>query len=349
LAPQERSIIFITDTSDVALCTAITDPGSNTLSFTGCTIPVTTTVTTFKVRITPKTHAGMPAVPGASYAVTGTVTAFTSTNTQAGTDSGSATVTVDNLSPDNVTGAGVTPGDTQATVSWANPGLDFSNVLVLRNTATIGDVPTEGSTPAVDDPIGSSVVRYTISGTSFVDTGLTNGTQYFYRIFAKDIYGNYAATGIEVSTTPSSGFTMTTGSYTGNGTGQSITGLGFQPSLDPDGFTVGSRVQINQSGVENHWVAFKAAPGSLHLGSYTGSGVGQTISGVGFQPDWVMTLPASAGRSATQKTASLPVANSTYMSSGLIWNYMTGFTAPTRETAWTIGASRWASPRSTWS
>ena len=195
----------ITDTSNVAQCTAITDPGSNTLSFTGCTIPVTTTVTTFKVRITPKTHANMPAVPGASYAVTGTVTAFTSTNTQAGTDTGSATVTVDNLSPSNVTGAGATPGDTQATVSWTNPGGDFSNVLVLRNTATIGDVPTEGSSPAIDSTIGSSVVRYIASGTSFIDTGLTNGTPYFYRIFAKDTNGNYAATGVEVSATPASG------------------------------------------------------------------------------------------------------------------------------------------------
>ncbi len=77
----------ITNTSNVAQCTAITNPGSNTLSFTGCSISVTTTATTFKVRITPKTHANMPAVPGASYAVTGTITAFTSTNTQAGIDS----------------------------------------------------------------------------------------------------------------------------------------------------------------------------------------------------------------------------------------------------------------------
>jgi hypothetical protein len=143
----------------------------------------------------------MPAVPGASYAVTGTVTAFTSTNTQAGTDTGSATVTVDNLSPDNVTGAGATPGDTQATVSWTNPGSDFSNVLVLRNTATIGDVPTEGSSPAVDSTIGTSVVRYIANGTSFIDTGLTNGIPYFYRIFAKDPNGNYADTGVEVSAT----------------------------------------------------------------------------------------------------------------------------------------------------
>ena len=194
----------ITNASNVAQCTSITNPGSNTLSFSGCTIPVTDTVTTFKVRITPKTHATMPPVPGASYAVTGTVTAFTSTNGQAGTDTDSATVTIDNLSPGNVTGESATPGDTQVTVSWTNPGdTDFSNLVVLRNTATISDVPSEGSSPAVDSMIGTSVVRYISSGTSFVDTGLTNGQIYYYRIFAKDTNGNYSDTGVEVSATPS--------------------------------------------------------------------------------------------------------------------------------------------------
>jgi hypothetical protein len=90
-------------------------------------------------------------------------------------------------------------------VSWTDPGGDFSNVVVLRNTVTIPDVPVEGSSPAIDSPNGTSVVRYIANGTSFVDTGLTNGTPYFYRIFAKDTNGNYAATGVEVSATPDSG------------------------------------------------------------------------------------------------------------------------------------------------
>ena len=56
------------------VCTDIDNPSSTTLSFTGCSLAVTTTPATFKIRVTPKTHANMPAVPGASYATTATVT-----------------------------------------------------------------------------------------------------------------------------------------------------------------------------------------------------------------------------------------------------------------------------------
>ena len=96
-----------------------------------------------------------------------------------------------------------TPDAGQVTVNWTNPGdADFSNLVILRNTATISDVPTEGSSPAVNDSINTSVVRYISNGTALVDTGLGNGTQYFYRIFAKDTNGNYSATGVEVFATP---------------------------------------------------------------------------------------------------------------------------------------------------
>ena len=190
------------DNGSTTYFTAVSNPASDTVNFSGGTaIPVTTTSTQFKVRITPKSHANMPA--GSEYAVTGTITSFTSTNAQAGTDSASATLTIDNLSPGNVTGASATPGYTQVTVSWTNPGdADISNLVVLRNTATISDVPAEGSSSAIDDTIGTSVVRYIASGTSFIDTGLID-TTYYYRIFAKDTNGNYAATGVEVSATPS--------------------------------------------------------------------------------------------------------------------------------------------------
>lgn len=192
--------VDLTDNSNVAKCSAVINPTSNIISFTGCTAPVTTSATTYKVRITPKTHALQPSPnTGESYATTGTVTAFTSTNaSQVLADTGSATITIDNLSPAPTTGAGTTVGDTQLTVSWTNStSTDFSNVVVLRDTATIGTggTPAEGSTPIVGSSCGGTAcqVRYISSGTSFVDTGLTNDTTYYYRFFAKDTNGNYTA------------------------------------------------------------------------------------------------------------------------------------------------------------
>jgi outer membrane protein assembly factor BamB len=197
---------------------SMSNPTSDVIDLTlSVNISVTSTSATYKVRIIPKTHANMPAPPGDTYPVSATITSFTSSNDHSGSDTAGAVVTIDNKSPANATSASATPGAGQVTVSWTNPtDTDFSNLVVLRNTATITDVPTEGSTPAVDSSVGTSVVRYISNGTSLTDTGLTGGTQYFYRIFAKDSNGNYSATGVEVSTTPSVGVTIGEASNNGN-------------------------------------------------------------------------------------------------------------------------------------
>src|SRR5947208_828550 len=184
----------------------VNNPSSDTVTFAAMSIPVSITCALpcpYKIRITPMSHANMPAHPCKTYAVTAKITSFTSSNLQSGTDTASATVTIDNQSPGVVTGASATPGSGQVTVSWTNPGDgDFSNVIVLRNTATITDVPAEGTAPAVNATVGTSVVRYISNGTSFIDTSLAGGT-YYYKIFAKDSNGNYSATGVQVFATVS--------------------------------------------------------------------------------------------------------------------------------------------------
>ena len=61
-------------------------------------------------------------------------------------------------------------------------------------------------------------------------------------------------------------------------------------SLDADGFTVGSHLDVNTSGTTYYWVAMKAGS-DLSVGSYVGNGSdNRSISGVGFQPVWVITL-----------------------------------------------------------
>ena len=247
-------VSITSDDGNTTYFSAISNPSDNSLDFSGETpIPVSTTPTQFKIRVTPKTHANMAAPPGALYALSPRVSAFTSTDVQAGSDSNANTLTVDNESPGNVTGAAANEGNDSVEVEWTNPGAsDFSNVLVLRHTTTISDTPTEGSSPSLDASVGSSVVRYNGSGTSFTDSGLDNGTEYFYRIFAKDSRGNYSQTGVEVSATPAlpdvptvttgsaSGTTSATlsGNITATGDGDNISVRGFAWGTSPTLTTV---------------------------------------------------------------------------------------------------------------
>jgi hypothetical protein len=204
--------VDITNTSNVAQCTAVTSLSSNTVVFSTCTIPATTSETTFKVRITPKAHGDMPAVPGASYATTGWVTSFTTTNTQSGSDTGSATITVDNLSPAGTTGANASPGDGQVDVGWTPPGdSDFQQVYIYCKTSSMisGEAPTEGTDPSVDGTACDGTARMKYKGTASPQTisSLTNDTLYYFRIYARDDNGNFTAYAStqEVSATPVAG------------------------------------------------------------------------------------------------------------------------------------------------
>ena len=61
-------------------------------------------------------------------------------------------------------------------------------------------------------------------------------------------------------------------------------------SLSSDGFTVGTDARVNESGTTYYWVAMRAGS-DLTVGSYTGNGTNnRPITGVGFQPDWLVTL-----------------------------------------------------------
>lgn len=189
---------------------AVSNPGSDTVVFSGgVPIPVTTAATEFKVRITPKTHAAMPAPPGSSYAVTGTVTAFTSTNGQAGTDGASATVTVDNLSPAGATAVSGSAGDARVTLNWTtSASTDFSRSVMLRWTgaAAGAEVPAEGTDYANGNTVGGATVvcvrtadaaSTAVSGVDGAGTGgcsataLASGQAYTYKVFQKDANGNY--------------------------------------------------------------------------------------------------------------------------------------------------------------
>ena len=81
-------------------------------------------------------------------------------------------------------------------------------------------------------------------------------------------------------------------------------------SLDANGFTLGTDVNVNGSGNNYHWMAFQAVAGELSVGSYTGDGAAThaiTING-SFQPDYLYILPENTG--AANYNSSLSPASS---------------------------------------
>jgi len=69
-------------------------------------------------------------------------------------------------------------------------------------------------------------------------------------------------------------------------------------SLDADGFTIGTDPDVNGNNVGQHWTAIGgsdcSATGTFCVGSYGGTGVDQSITTVGFQPDLVVVKRAGA-------------------------------------------------------
>ncbi len=200
------SLVEITNDAGTTVYGSAANPGSDTVAVTLTTnIPVTTTATQYKVRVTPRAHANMPLPQGATYTVTGTVTAVVDSSVSVYNDSTSATVTIDNLSPDNPNGVTGTPCVGQVTLNWFNPiDADFSQVVILRRTgAAVADIPVEGTTYVAGNIIGASSVVYVGSLATFINTGLANGSAYYYRIFSRDSCGNYSTGAAAGPFTPS--------------------------------------------------------------------------------------------------------------------------------------------------
>ena len=65
-------------------------------------------------------------------------------------------------------------------------------------------------------------------------------------------------------------------------------------SLDADGFTVGLNARVNSADVGYEWMAFRAQEGLLKVGSYTGNGTSQSVTGLGFSPEYAAVFSAGA-------------------------------------------------------
>ncbi len=65
-------------------------------------------------------------------------------------------------------------------------------------------------------------------------------------------------------------------------------------SLDADGFTVGLNARVNSADIGYEWMAFRAQEGLLRVGSYTGNGTSQSVTGLGFSPEYAAVFSAGA-------------------------------------------------------
>ncbi len=138
---------------------------------------------------------------------------FNGTTNTSGSATASGAQTIQDISPDDVTGLSATGGTSEAVISWTNPSC-FDELIVVAHTATISGIPsgtytansqdfTDGTNPSF--PTAGKVV-YNGTGTTTTITGLTNGTQYFFKVFARK--GSTWSAGVEDDATPSAGIAV---------------------------------------------------------------------------------------------------------------------------------------------
>lgn len=195
------------DPTDPTLGTITGSSGSGeTLSFTG-----------FTQSLSPGTHylfvtldASSCSTPGNTINITSTpLSAFTySSVTTSGTPTAGSSYTFTIGSVPNVTGLAATPGNAQVTLNWTNPTC-FSDVLIVAHTSSITGTPSGTSYPFNTNytlapaftPAGKVVYQGTASSQTI--TGLTNGTEYFFKVFVRN--GTSWSSGVEVKMTPWNG------------------------------------------------------------------------------------------------------------------------------------------------
>ena len=84
-----------------------------------------------------------------------------------------------------------TGGNHKVDLSWTNPSdSDFVEVEIRRSTQGFPATPTSGNHV------------YNCACQSYQDTGRTNGTTYYYSIFARDEVPNYSTAATDSATPP---------------------------------------------------------------------------------------------------------------------------------------------------
>jgi hypothetical protein len=234
---------------------------------------------------------------------------------------------------------------------------DASGVAEIRTSTMTGDntKPMTGATALTANLIQSLDSDGFTLGT---DNAVNRNNKAFHWVAFKSYTGH-----------------MALGTYTGNGTSKSITGLGFSPeyamvlpaantaavqrmsamtrtftfgadtgsttgitSLDSNGFSVGNSTSVNTNAATYHYIAWNQDIDEMKTTSYTGTGASHAVTGVGFQPSFVMVHAndTTTGRAGAMRSSALSGTASQLFTATA--NESTGITALANG-SFTVGAS----------
>jgi trimeric autotransporter adhesin len=229
--------------------------------------------------------------------------------------------TPDNTAP-NVPGAITAIGASSggANVSWvaAAGGVDGGGYLVIRyasNVPSSSDDPIQNGIYKFANTVGSGIVRYIGSSTSFTDTNLTPGVDYYYKVYTVDKAFNYSNESVTTAPTQS---LATTYYYKGTGLltdlsswGQNTNGTGTAPLNFTDAsqvFEIRNTTNVTLDGV---WtVGESPANGTkVRLGNASLSAISFTLnSGASIGPsgtgNFDVMLPSSGNQTIIYKSTS---------------------------------------------
>ncbi len=108
----------------------------------------------------------------------------TDASTNLGTSGDQTFTTVVDAPPANVGGLLIAEGNAQLTLSWVNPpDVDLASIRVIMCPNALPD--------SIVDPDCATVFNGLAN--SFIHNGLTNGTTYYYGVFARDLAGQFSS------------------------------------------------------------------------------------------------------------------------------------------------------------
>jgi hypothetical protein len=206
---------------------------------------------------------------------------------------------------------------------------DTVQIGAFRSSTMVGDAskPATGATALQANMIQSIDVAngggFTVGSHASVNSnGVTYHWTAFNAVSGKMVVGTYAGNGVAggqaisgIGLTPNLVFIMSAGAaYAIHKSSAHANANDFEfstgdatlvSSLNATGFTLGNNdARVNAAATTYHYVAWQQVANEMKVGSYVGNAAAQNITGLGFEPEFVMIKAAATGQDATAKSAS---------------------------------------------